>query len=208
VHLPELPSCIVTNFLKRSVACASLALSLVPFYTAHADETQTSLSISTFLTQVQKGINLAKTQIDQARFPPLDSVTLVLQTETQYSGTAHLNLWFIKLGGGTTKTNSGQMTLILKPPKTVPAPVAAESFDRTLAQAIIGAAKGVKDAQLGDPPLKLDSFTADFGFTVNVKGDAGIEIKLVPIGGDAELGASKTNVHKMTVKFAYPSPGK
>lgn len=169
--------------------------------------------VSDLLTLIQKGINTAKASIDTYHnlVPPLASVTLSLQTETSVTGTGGVNLWFVKLGGSASKGSSSQMTLVLKPTPPGRSPVSNNpSLDQTIAQVLIGAAKGVYDAQMKPDsiPLQLDSLSADFMFTVNKKGDGGVEFKLLPIGGSADVGGSKTDTQKITVKFAKPQPAK
>lgn len=164
-----------------------------------------SILVSELLTLIQRGINKARPEIAKlGNVPPLDSVTLQLQTETEESGSAGINLWFVKIGGGRKNTASTQMTLLLKPATSERGPVAAKPLDETIKNALIAAAKGVHDAQVGADavPLLLDSLTAEFGFTVKKTGTGGVEFKLVPIGGSASVDLAKTDVHKITVKFA------
>lgn len=51
----------------------------------------------------------------------------------------------------------------------------------------MAAAKGVNEAQSGPDgiPLLLDSLTAEFDFTVKRNGTAGLQITLLPVGGNA-----------------------
>jgi hypothetical protein len=165
------------------------------------------LTVSDLLNLVQKGINTAKAEIDKYNdVPPLDSVTLVLQTETKSSVTAGVNLWFVKIGGGGSNDVSNQMTYVLKPPKAPPAKnVGDEKLDQQIALALEGAAQGVHDAQK-IIPLLLDSLQADFAFTVIKNADGGVQFTLAPWGGSFDAGISKTAVHKITVKFATPAP--
>jgi hypothetical protein len=192
----------LSPFLFR---CASLPVLLVAVsLPVHADD---SVLVSELLTLIQRGINAARPEIDRmGNVPPLDSVTLQLQTETQEGASAGINLWFVKIGGGKTNTASTQMTLILKPATSGRSAVSAVPLDETIKNTLIAAAKGVHDAQAGATgvPLLLDSLSADFGFTVKKSGSGGIEFKLVPIGGSATVDVAKTDVHKITVKFAKP----
>jgi len=189
--------------------CASLpALLMAVGVSARADD---SLLVSDLLTLIQRGINAARPEIDKmGNVPPLDSVTLQLQTETQIGGSAGINLWFVKIGGGKTNTSSTQMTLVLKPATSGRAAVSAVPLDETIKNTLIAAAKGVHDAQTGENkvPLLLDSLSAEFGFTVKKNASGGVEFKLVPIGGSATGDLTKTDVHKITVKFGKPQPPK
>jgi hypothetical protein len=107
-----------------------------------------SLLVSDLLKQIQRGINIASATIESQyrNVPPLDSVTLQLQTETQLTGTAGLSLWFVKIGGGGGTTSSSQMTVVLKPAAPTKAGVPKPKLDDTIALVLIGAAKGVFDA--------------------------------------------------------------
>jgi hypothetical protein len=170
-----------------------------------------SVLVSDLLKEIQRGVNDANTKITQDfnNVPPLDSVTLQLQTQTDFSGSGGINLWFIKIGGGSDKTSSTQMTVVLKP-ATVAKAVSNETLDQTISNALYAAAKGIHDSQVGAGalPLLVDSLTAEFAFTVKNNASGGIQFNLLPVGGNATVGGAKSNVQKITVKFGNPSPKK
>jgi len=176
--------------------------------TGNLQAQDSSVLVSDLLQAIQRGVNDANSRInkDFHNIPPLDSVTLQLQTQTDINGSGGVNLWFIKFGGGTDKTTSSQMTIVLKP-ASGRAAVANKNLDQTIANALYGAAKGIHDAQIGEGslPLLVDSLSADFAFTVKNNGSAGIQFNLMPIGGSLTGGGSVSDVQKISVKFAKPS---
>lgn len=176
-----------------------LAISAIGM-TGNLSAQDSSLLVSDLLKAIQRGVNDANARInkDFHNIPPLESVTLALQTETDINGTGGVNLWFVKFSGGANKTTSTQMTIVLKP-ATARAPVANKNLDQTISNALYGAAKGIHDAQIGEGalPLLVDSLSADFAFTVKKNGSGGVEFKLLPIGGSLSGGGSVSDVQKM-----------
>jgi len=167
-----------------------------------------SVLVSDLLKEIQRGVNDANSRIDKDfhNVPPLDSVTLQLQTQTDINGTGGVNLWFIKFSGGVDKTTSTKTTLVLKP-AVVRAAVANRNLDQTISNTLYGAAKGIHDAQIGEGslPLLVDSLSSEFSFTVKKNGSGGIQFNLLPIGGSATGGVSASDVQTITVKFAKPT---
>lgn len=182
---------------------------LAAFSTAKLTAQDSSVLVSDLLKEIQRGVNDASARInrDFHNVPPLDSITLKLQTETDVNGSGGLNLWFVKINGGGDKTTSSTMTVVLKP-VIVRSSVAAANLDQTISSVLYGAAKGIHDAQIGQGalPLKVESLAADFAFTVKKNGSAGIQFNLLPIGVNASGGGSATDAQTISVKFANPQP--
>jgi hypothetical protein len=169
---------------------------------------QTDVKVAELLKNIQKGINGAQAEIKSLQMPPLDSVTLVLQVEGTVGATGGVNLWFVKIGGSASKDTSSQMTLVLKPASSTTTATSGVPLDQTIKNTIIAAARGVNEAQGGADgiPLLLDSLTADFSFTVKKSGTGGVTFTLMPVGGSGSSTIDRSDVQKITVKFAKPQP--
>jgi hypothetical protein len=186
-------------------ACVSFVFAALLAAPLPADD---AVLVSDLLKSIQRGINEAQPDIQRlGNVPPLDSVSLQIQAETDKSGSGGINLWFVKIGGSSDSKASTQLSFVLKPALPGSKNVAGPPLDTTIKDALIAAAKGVYDAQSSPNPvpLLLDSLTADFAFTVKKSGNAGVQFQLVPIGGSASVTGSRSDVQKITVKFAKAS---
>ncbi len=190
----------------RIISCCFLGLLIVACPSLCGQVDKTSVTVQELLLQIQTGIGEAKAQIAKQSFPPLDSVTLTLQTEAKKDASGKFNLWFVKLGGGVGSAASSQMIIILRPTDVATSRVSATPVSQVLRDAIIGAAQGVAEAAKDpDVPLRMDSLSVELKFTVSKSGNAGIDVTLQPIGGGISGNISSSNVHALLVKFANPS---
>ena len=70
-----------------------------------------------------------------------------------------------------------------------------------LAQAINLAKAGVLKAASGKPPLLMKKISIDLKFAVEVTGNGGASVALVPIGIDASGKLSREKVHTVSLVF-------
>lgn len=171
-------------------------------------QTEHGVEIDAVLTEIQKGLTQAQVEIQDAKLPPLESVTLTLQTEYVKKGGPKVKLYVITFGQTWEKDSSNTLTLVLKPPS---AKAATESVSSTgglsdqLVDAIVSAASGIQAAKGRKPPLVLDSMKAEFRFVVNSQTSGGVKFEIVPVSAELSGELSKKAVHTISVSFANPA---
>jgi len=102
------------------------------------------------------------------------------------------------------KERSHELVLKLNPPPS--ATGRTLMVERTLAQdledAIVEAARGVRDAETGNPPLRLNTFSATISFVVTEDGSAGFEeFKILPVTLELKGELKKKAVHTIALEF-------
>jgi hypothetical protein len=70
-----------------------------------------------------------------------------------------------------------------------------------LANAIVDAAQGVKDARSGDPPLLLDTFDLGLSFLVTEDASGGLEFKIEPVTFELKGNLKTKALHKIELSF-------
>lgn len=192
------------RILYRLVLIVALVAS-APCVLGQAD-TQRGVAIDSVLNEIQRGLTQAQVEIADNKLPPLESVTVTLQTEYVKKGGPKVKLFIISFGQTWEKQSSNELTLVLKPPKKATEAVGThEGLSDQLVDAIVSAASGVQAAKDRKPPLLLDSMKAEFGFVVNTNTSGGIKFEIVPVTAELSGELSKKAVHKITVNFANPS---
>src|SRR5215469_14163338 len=91
-------------------------------------QTDRGVEIDAVLSEIQKGLLQAQLEIKDANLPPLESVTVALQTEYEKKGGPKIKLYIITFGQTWEKDTSNTVTLVLKPPS---AKTATESVGDT-----------------------------------------------------------------------------
>jgi hypothetical protein len=187
---------LVFFFLVHAVAAAQ----------APATVTESGAAIDSVLAEVQNGLAVAQTEIEKLRMPPLESVTLTLQTEYNSKAGPKLKLFVLSFGATWERQRSNELVLKLVPPnpgKSVQMSK-TEGLSDQLVEALVSVAVGVKDASNRKPPLNLESLKAEFGFVVKTSVNGAAKFEILPVG--VELGGdfSKKAVHKIAVSFASP----
>ena len=164
------------------------------------------LTVDAVLTEIQRGLADAQTLAAAASLPPLDAVTVTLQTQYNVKGGPKFKLLIFSFGQTWERQASSELTYVLKPPQPLSKEQIAlgPGLSKQLVDAIVGAAAGVKDAADRKPPLELNSFTADFGFVVKSSSNVGVKFEIVPVSVEAGVDYTKTAVHRIKVAFAQP----
>ena len=87
------------------------------------------------------------------------------------------------------------------PPSRRAEALLAGNVKEALAQAINLAKAGVLKAASGKPPLLMKKISIDLKFAVEVTGNGGASVALVPIGIDASGKLSREKVHTVSLVF-------
>lgn len=186
------------------IAVASVLLGTGPLMAVQQAQADKGVVISELLTEVQKGLGEAQTQLADSGFPPLESVTLTLQTEVADRGGGKVTVVIASLGRVWDKERADEITLTLRPPKPyAPTPASAgPSVSEQLVEAIVASARGVQRAKRGQPPLVLDRFQATFSFVVKTQTAGGLGFKIVPVTAELEGDLQRVARHTITVTFS------
>ena len=204
MHLRKLHASILVT-----IVLAIAFLSSVPSANAgQAGNSTQGVTVDAVLTEIQKGLSQAQKIVTEGSLPPLESVTLTLLAEYNVKGGPKFKLLIFSFGKTWERQTSNQLTYVLKPPSAASQqPVGADvGISKQLVDAIVGAAAGVHDAATRQPPLLLNSFSAELGFVVKEVTSGAVKFEIVPVSIEAGVDYSKKAVHTIKVAFAQPKP--
>ena len=165
--------------------------------------------IDGLLANIQLALLDIQGQASKESLPPLDAVTLTLQTEYKKAAGGGIKLFIISFGKKWERTRSHELKLELKPPSPLATrPVSKDAVTEHLVNAVLSAVRGAEAARKRKPPLELNTLTAEFGFVVEEKGSGGLKYELLPVGFDVAGDLSNKAVHKVAVVFKRPEKKK
>ncbi|MFI5179785.1 MAG: trypco2 family protein [Thermoanaerobaculia bacterium] len=165
-------------------ACSSMDSKPTPVVSSDGVEVQK------ILEEVQQALEASAPELKKSHLPPLDSVTLTLQASAVREVDGKINLWILSFGHSVQKEAVQELILTLTPPdpeKKMLGPT-KPTLAAQLVEAILGAARGVENADSGNLPLKLQSLEASVAFVVVKDTSAGGSFAIQPVtlslGGD------------------------
>jgi hypothetical protein len=164
------------------------------------------VAIEAVIDQVKQALADVQNQLSSADLPPLNTVTLTLQTVAAKQDGVSVKLWVISLGGKWEKDSTQEITIVLTPPRPGGARnVSTENLTKSLEEAIVSAAQGLKKAGRSPNALILKSLDVTLSFTVKtgVNGDANVQI--LPLGPDLSGALNKTAVQTLKLSFGLPA---
>jgi len=184
---------------RRSGADRSKARLAVP-----AGEEDRGILIGRVVEEVQKALRAARDRPELSAFPKFKNATLTLQTVITRSVGGKIKLWIFSFGKTWEKERSHELVLKLTPPPPA-TPGRRLMAERTLAQdledAIVEAALGVHNAEMGDPPLSLSTFKVTISFVVTEDGSAGFEFTISPVTLELKGELKKKAIHTIALEF-------
>jgi len=193
-------------FAFALVGCPTAAIAEPP---PGANATQKQVQVAQLLSSVQ--LALARVQKDLAfeKMPLLKSVTLNLNAEIDKDASGKINLFVVSFGSKKTKSETQEIEITLTPPPADhPLNVSSISpaiTDRLVA-AILGAARGVQDAENNkDVPLIFSGLKVVLGFVVKTGASGGAQFEIVPVGFELSGNVSAVSLQKVTVQYQNPS---
>ena len=170
---------------------------------AQIDEAENTVEM--VLTEVQKALvgvqrSLAEEGVD---LPPLQSVTVTLQTVLAKSSSGGFRLLVFSFKRPWERQRSHQLVLTLSPSDWEPKGRPQPSVARELEKAIIDAAKGVQAAREGaHVPLELTGLQTEIGFVVRTGAQAGAgRIEILPVTFGLSRDLSKTAIQRIRLTF-------
>lgn len=160
------------------------------------------VQISELLNQIQRALITVQDSAASENLPKLDSVIVELQTQFKKEGGGGLSLFVISLGAKASKEEVQTLKLTLKPPKVgAEMPVSAADVHKSLAEAILAAAKGAAAARERKPKLELSELVATIKFVVVASGGGGVKFIIAPVSIDLSGNVSDTTTQSITVTF-------
>lgn len=164
-------------------------------------------AVDEVITEVQKGLATVQAA-SPSGLPPLQKVTLTLQTEFVRLKDNAFKFLIFKWGRTWERGRSQELVLTLTPQKSPPPASIEESVPLRdlLAKAILSAVQGVESARENDPSLTLREFSAEFAFYVETKnvGSAGAAFEIVPVSAEVKDELTKKALHKIQLSFQVP----
>ena len=155
--------------------------------------------IAEVLTQVRRALQIAADQTAGMGLPPLASATVTLQTVIVTAGGAKFKFLVFSFGKTWEKERAHELVLTLAPPKAQSG-MKRELADE-LADAIVEAAKGVRDGLAGNPPLSLNALKVTVSFVVTEDTSAGADFRLEPVKFELKANLKTKAIHKVELSF-------
>lgn len=186
---------------KAIVFCVTFCVLFIPI-TSPAAAKPNNVLVEELVTEVQSAINKVQESAERENLPPLDSVLLTLSTQFIKDGSGNINLYLITIEGGASENEGHTLKMKLTPPKeTQVEKVSGTGIAEQLASALINAAKAVKKAKLGEPPLKLSEMSANVKFVVEKKGGGKGEFSILPVTIGLGGGLKAVETQEILVTF-------
>ena len=182
-------------YLAVSIACCTACVPTKP------DKQDARAEVGSVIQEIKAALSDVQTTLVNGDLPPLKEVKLSLKTELSKKAGGKISFFVVSMGGDWESTKAQSIDITLIPPKPGnPQLVATESVTQLLEDAIISAAKGVKDANEGIP-LHFHSLSVSLNFTVKYDGSAGAKPTIEPVTIEASGSVTKSAVHALTVTF-------
>jgi 23S rRNA maturation mini-RNase III len=160
-----------------------------------------SVVIEKLLSEVQKALVDAQARMQDPSFPALESVTLTLQTALTLAAGGKISVVIGYLGVNWQSERLQEIVLKLTPPARESA-TRIKSLANQLADAIVEAAEGVRNAKTGKPPLDLQEFKAAISFAVTLEISGGIKTpKIQPVTLELSGSLKDKELHKIELLF-------
>jgi hypothetical protein len=166
----------------------------------------TLFPVADLVSVVSKAIEDTQATIKKTpSLPPLEAVTLTLQTVTGSSGGGGIKFWVV--GGSRSVDQSRTETVTIK--LTPPDPDAASSVSGTdavyekLKESILRVADAARDAESGSSGvLEMASIGTELAFSLKTSSEGTLGFKIEPIDLSAKGAFTDQAIHKIGVSFA------
>lgn len=130
--------------------------------TAKADS---GVVVDELLTDVQKSLLRVRDAVEEQELPPLQKVTLRLNSSLVKQVNGKISLFIVEFGANVAEEAVQEIKLELGPPRPSDETEVSDEAD-ALADAIVSVAKAVQQAASRQPPLHLRKLTATIRFVV------------------------------------------
>jgi hypothetical protein len=193
------PGLLARLYSLLSVLCLGACSNLAP---PGGDPGKGGAEIAEVVKQVKDALSDVQTELAQSNLPQLKAVKLSLKTAIESKAGGSFKLVVITIGGTKEESSVQQIDVTLVPPNPGnPKQISTQSVTKALEDAILSAARGVRDAGAGTVPLKVSEVTVSLNFSVKDSGNAGMKLELVPITPELSGSLSKTTVQNLAVTF-------
>lgn len=168
-------------------------------------------AVEDVVSVVKRALHDAQRKInDQKALPPLEAVTLTLQTSVTKTLDGTFKIVVVTFGETVEAANTQQVTIkLIPPPPTAPQPIAADnSTYKALVDAIVGAADAARrttNAAHGEPtPLVLNSIATEIAVSIKRTTTGGLGIDITPITISGKGSVATLNANKINISFKTP----
>jgi hypothetical protein len=194
--------------LAALVPLAVLCLATVPPTPVWADETPVTalaspkgtVPLESLLVEVKDALAVAERLAQDRNLPPLESVTLTLQTVAVTTQGGVVKLFIFKLGKTTTTTGTNTIVLTLTPPQPSTDKGLAPVTDN-LVNAMLAASEAVKAARGSLPGFEPKQVVCQYSFGVKKEGSGGISFEILPVSVSGDATAGKQAVQTVALSF-------
>lgn len=170
---------------------------------AQTDQDKGVIALEAVISQVRQALIGAQKQLTTDGLPPLASIDLTLKSVVQKQAGGTFKLWIISFGVSRENDQTQTVTIHLTPPTgKEPTKVGAVDLTAALQSVIVSAAEGAHNAGTVDYPLEFSGLTVELDFTVQMTGNAGVQIpQIIPISADLSGKVSKNATQTVKVVF-------
>jgi hypothetical protein len=181
--------------------CFGVAFALSSTSSADADDS--GLSLDALLTDVQRVLIKVRDATQSDDLPTLKAVHLDLKAAVEKEADGTVKLYVLEVGTNAKSDTVQEIKVDLTPPQPADkSPVSASVAP--LADAIIGAARSVKQAGSRDPPLHLKQLEATISFAVERAANGSAGFHLLPISFDLTGKIQSSSVQQVSIVFSGP----
>jgi Trypsin-co-occurring domain 2 len=190
------------------VSLAVLSLAVLPPTPVCAQATpvrplvsaKNSVPLESLLVQVKDALAVAERLAQEKNLPPLESVTLTLQTVAVTTQGGTVKLFIFKWGTTITTTSTKTVVLTLTPPPPSTEKSLAPVTDN-LVNAMLAASEAVQAARGSLPGFEPKQVVCEYSFGVRQEGAGGISFEILPVSVSGDASASRQAVQTVSLSF-------
>ena len=194
--------------LAAFVSLAVLCLAAAPPTPVWAEATPVTSLVSptktvpleSLLVQVKNALAVAEQLAQEKNLPPLESVTLTLQTVAETTQGGAVKLFIIKWGTTTTKASTNTIVLTLTPPPPATEKGLAPVTDN-LVNAMLAASEAVQAARGGLKGFEATQVVCEYSFGVKKEGAGEISFEILPVSVSGGTTAARQAVQTVSLSF-------
>ena len=159
-----------------------------------------TVPLESLLGQVRDALAVAERLAQENNLPPLESVTLTLQTVAVAEQSGTVKLFIIKWGTTTTKASTNTIVLTLTPPPPSTAKSLGPVKDN-LVNAMLAASKAVQAARGSLPGFEPKQVVCEYSFGVKKEGSGGISFEILPVSVSGGATTARQAVQTVSLSF-------
>ena len=159
-----------------------------------------TIPLESLLVEVKDALAVAERLAQDRSLPPLESVTLTLQTVAVTTQGGVVKLFIFKWGRIDTTTGTNTIVLTLSPPQPSTKKSLTPVTDN-LVNAMLAASEAVKAARGSLPGFEAKQVVCQYSFGVRKEGSGGISFEILPVSLSGDASVSKQAVQTVSLSF-------